>query len=91
MAITRRSALGAAAVAALPGLSRRARAQSAVIRLGVLNDQSGTYRDDTGPLSTACVRQAVEEFARQRPDIKVEVLSADHQNKPDVGANTARQ
>ena len=63
----------------MPAGRRRAAAQSATIRLGVLNDQSGTYRDDTGPLSAACVRQAVEEFARQRPDIKVEVLSADGQ------------
>lgn len=90
MAITRRSALGAAAAATLPGWHRRAAAQSATIRLGVLNDQSGTYRDDTGPLSVACVRQAVEEFANLRPDLKVEVLSADHQNKPDVGAAVAR-
>ena len=90
MAITRRFTLGAAAVAAVPGLHRSTAAQPAVIRLGVLNDQSGTYRDDTGPLSAACVRQAVEEFAKQRPDIKVEVLSADHQNKPDIGAGIAR-
>jgi branched-chain amino acid transport system substrate-binding protein len=90
MTITRRSALAAAATI-LPGLSRRASAQSTVIRLGVMNDQSGTYRDDTGPLSAICVRLAVEEFAKQHPEIKVEVLSVDHQNKPDVGAGTARR
>ena len=91
MPITRRSTLGAAATSALlPGLSRRAMAQPAAIRLGVLNDQSGTYRDDTGPLSAICVRQAVEEFTKQHPEIRVEVLTADHQNKPDVGAGIAR-
>ena len=92
MTVTRRAALGAAAASALlPGLSRRTAAQDAPIRLGVLNDQSGTYRDDTGPLSVLCVRQAVEEFARVHPEVKVEVLSADHQNKPDIGAGIARR
>ena len=92
MTVTRRAALGAAAASALlPGLSRRVAAQDAPLRLGVLNDQSGTYRDDTGPLSVLCVRQAVEEFARLHPEVKVEVLSADHQNKPDIGAGIARR
>ena len=88
MPTTRRLVLGAAAASTL--LPGRPRAQSSAIRIGVLNDQSGTYRDDTGPLSVLCVRQAAEEFAQQHPEIKVEVLSADHQNKPDVGAGIAR-
>ena len=92
MTVTRRAALGAAAASALlPGLSRSTWAQDAPIRLGVLNDQSGNYRDDTGPLSVLCVRQAVEEFARLHPEVKAEVLSADHQNKPDIGAGIARR
>ena len=92
MSITRRTALGAAAASTmLSGLSRHAAAQDTTIRLGVLNDQSGNYRDDTGPLSVLCVRQAVEEFAKLHPEIKVEVLSADHQNKPDIGAGIARR
>ena len=92
MPITRRTALGAAAASTmLPGLSRHAAAQDMPIRLGVLNDQSGNYRDDTGPLSVICVRQAVEEFAKLHPEIRVEVLSADHQNKPDIGAGIARR
>jgi len=94
MAITRRTALGVAAAmlpGALPGLPRPVLAQAAPIRLGVLNDQSGPYRDDGGPLSATCVRQAVEEFAKLHPEIKVEVLAADHQNKPDVGAGIARR
>jgi len=55
-----------------------------------MNDQSGPYRDDTGPLGVLCVKQAVEEFTAGK-DMKVEVLSADHQNKPDIGAGVARQ
>jgi branched-chain amino acid transport system substrate-binding protein len=54
----------------------------------VLTDMSGTYRDPTGPGSVACTQQAAAEMA---PRLPVEVLQADHQNKPDVGANIARQ
>ena len=92
MPITRRTALGTATASTMfAGLSRHAAAQDTTIRLGVLNDQSGNYRDDTGPLSVLCVRQAVEEFAKLHPELKVEVLSADHQNKPDIGAGITRR
>ncbi len=84
--IARRTLLGTAA--ALPILGR-ARAQGATIKIGVLNDQSGVYRDISGPTSTACVRQAVEESAAL--GLTVEVLSGDHQNKPDIGTSIARQ
>ena len=87
MIITRRALAGAAAASAL--LPGRGRAQAQVLRIGVMNDQSGPYRDDGGPTSAACVRQAVQEFGSHGFD--VEVLVADHQNKPDVGAGIARQ
>ena len=61
--LTRRTLVGAAAPALLTTLSPRpARAQRTVIRIGVLNDQSGPYRDDGGPTGAACVRQAVQDF-----------------------------
>jgi branched-chain amino acid transport system substrate-binding protein len=91
-AIDRRSVLkAAAALPAVAGLpSRSARAQAAgTIKLGVLNDQSGVYRDISGPTSVACVRQAVQDFGSH--GFNVEVVFADHQNKPDVGSNIARQ
>ena len=91
MSLSRRVLLGstAAAASALPML--RARAQSgAVIKLGVLNDMSGTYRDDGGPTGLLCAKQAVEEFASAN-GLNVEVLSADHQNKADIGASITRQ
>ena len=50
---------------------------------------SGPYRDTTGPGSVALTQQAVQDFGE--PGFQVEVLQADHQNKPDVGANIARQ
>jgi len=92
MTIDRRSLLAGAAAAPLAGglPFRRARAQAAgTLKLGVLNDGSGTYRDIAGPGSAVCVRQAVQDFGSR--GFNVEVLYADHQNKPDVGANIARQ
>ena len=85
--IARRALLAATAVTALP---RMGRAQAPTLRIGVLNDQSGPYRDDGGPTSVVCVRQAVQEYAAAK-GMAVEVLFADHQNKPDVGAGIARQ
>jgi branched-chain amino acid transport system substrate-binding protein len=61
-----------------------------VIRLGVLNDQSSNYRDNGGTGSVACVRQAVAEFASAH-NLRVEVVTADHQNKPDLAVAIARQ
>jgi branched-chain amino acid transport system substrate-binding protein len=91
MKLSRRSVLGtAAATAALPIVTgRRARAQANTIKIGVLNDQSGPYRDTGGVTSVICCKQAVEEFASK--GFNVEVISADHQNKPDVGASIAAQ
>ena len=86
---TRRRALALGALSA-PALLR-AQPAGDVIRIGVLTDLAGPYRDVTGPTSVACVRQAVEEFAAQNPAIRVEVIAADHQNKADVGVNTVRQ
>ena len=91
MELGRRSMLGAFAVTTLgSALPRLSRAQAATtIRIGVMNDQSGTYKDNTGPGSVACARQAIEEFGAQ--GFNVELIAADHQNKPDVGVALARQ
>ena len=62
-----------------------------VIKIGVLNDQSGTYADLAGPGSVVAARMAVEDFGAARKGMKVEILAADHQNKPDVGSQIARQ
>lgn len=89
--LTRRAALGATATLATIGGARFSRAQPRpVIRIGVMNDQSGVYRDVGGLGSVVCARQAVAEFASQN-GLTVEVLSADHQNKPDIGLAIARQ
>jgi len=90
MPASRRAFLGAAAAATLP--LRPVWAQSSgIVRIGVLTDLSGNYRDVTGPTSVACAQLAVDEFTAANPGIKVELTSGDHLNKPDVAAGIARQ
>ncbi len=62
-----------------------------VVRIGVVNDQTGFLSDPTGKGSVVATQMAVEDFERQAPGIKVEVVAADHQNKPDVGATIVRK
>jgi branched-chain amino acid transport system substrate-binding protein len=88
MRLTRRKLMGAAAAATLLPAGR-ARAQTPTIKLGVLTDLSGPYKDIGGTLSTDAARLAVAEFGAK--GFSVEVVQADHQNKPDVGAGIARQ
>jgi branched-chain amino acid transport system substrate-binding protein len=88
MAISRRAVLSGAAAAVLP--VGRARAQKPRITIGVLTDLSGPYRDTTGLTSIACVKQALLDFDVSGKGIDVRVISADHQNKADVGAGIAR-
>lgn len=61
------------------------------VKIGVMNDRSGVYFDSTGEGSAVAARMAVEDFKPEAHGLKVEVIAADHQNKPDVGASIARQ
>jgi branched-chain amino acid transport system substrate-binding protein len=61
------------------------------VRIGVMNDQAGLYADISGRGSVWAARKAVADFGAAAKGIKVEILYADHQNKPDIGANIARQ
>jgi branched-chain amino acid transport system substrate-binding protein len=92
MNIFKRSMLGFAIAAAI-GVSGAASAQisDGVVKIGILNDQSGTYADLAGPGSVIAAKMAVEDFGAAAKGMKVEILVGDHQNKPDVGANIARQ
>ena len=90
MHLSRRNLLGsAAALSSSPVARVRAQAKPK-ITIGVLTDLSGTYRDNTGPTSVAATQLAVDEM-QPHLDFDVEVISADHQNKPDVAASIARQ
>src|SRR5213596_1602583 len=60
------------------------------IKIGVMNDMSGTYSDLSGQGSVIAARMAVEDFGAARKGMKVEIVGADHQNKPDVGSNVVR-
>jgi branched-chain amino acid transport system substrate-binding protein len=92
MILTRRAVLAGAVTLPMPGLIRSARAASdTVIRIGVITDLSGPYRDVQGPTSVACAKQAATEFMAANPGIKVEVVQAGHQNKPDVGSSIVRE
>jgi branched-chain amino acid transport system substrate-binding protein len=74
-----------AGVLAAPALAQTA------VKIGVLNDRSGLYADLTGEGSAVAARMAVEDFEAAKKGINVTIVSADHQNKPDVGSNIARQ
>ncbi len=80
--------------AAFTGFSGAAAAQisDGVVKIGVMNDMSGLYADIAGPGSVVAAKMAVEDFQKtSKSGLKVEVVGADHQNKPDVGSNIARQ
>jgi branched-chain amino acid transport system substrate-binding protein len=81
--------LAATALGAL--MAAPALAQQISVKAGVLNDRSGIYADLSGEGSVIAARLAVEDFKAAEKGIKVEIVSADHQNKPDVGSTITRQ
>jgi len=86
------SAIAAAALAAQPMLAQSATISDGVVKLGVLTDMSGTYSDLAGPGAVEATRMAIDDFiAKEKPDFKIELISADHQNKADISANKARE
>jgi branched-chain amino acid transport system substrate-binding protein len=80
-----------AALALAVGFAAAAAAEEKPIRIGVLNDMSGPYADFQGPGSVLAAEMAVEDYGGRAAGRKVEVTSADHQNKTDVGAAIARK
>ena len=82
----------ALAIAVFAGATAVARAQSEIpVKIGVLTDMSSLYSDIGGVGSVAAAKLAVEDFNPSAHGMKVEVIGGDHQNKPDIGANLARQ
>jgi branched-chain amino acid transport system substrate-binding protein len=79
-----------AAACGLGAAAAQAQISDGVIKIGVMNDMSGLYADLTGPGSVVAARMAVEDFGAAAKGMKVEIVSADHQNKPDVGSTIAR-
>jgi branched-chain amino acid transport system substrate-binding protein len=83
--------LVAAACAGTTLFSGAARAEDPPLRIGVLNDQSGVFADYQGLGSVVAAQLAVEDYGGKAAGRKVEVISADHQNKVDIGTNIARK
>jgi branched-chain amino acid transport system substrate-binding protein len=72
-------------------MATSALAQDVTVKIGVLNDRSGVYADLSGEGSVTAARMAAEDFGAEAKGIKVEIVSADHQNKPDVASTITRQ
>src|SRR5258707_12727640 len=83
--------LALAASVALAMGPAHAQISDGIIKIGVLNDQSSLYADIAGQGSAVAARMAVEDFGAAKKGMKGEVISADHQNKPEVGSRIARQ
>ena len=76
----------------LAAASAQAQISGNVVKIGVMNDMSGLYADIGGPGSVIAAKMAVEDYLKAtKSSLKVEVVSADHQNKPDVGSSIARK
>jgi branched-chain amino acid transport system substrate-binding protein len=90
--ITRRAALGglAAAPLAMPGLLR-AQSTSKPVRIGLLSDMSGPYREVGGPGNKVAAQLAVDDFGGSVLGRPIEILQADNQDKPDIAAALARE
>lgn len=74
------------------GLNAHAQISDGIVKIGVLNDMSGLYADITGLGSVVAAKMAVEDYLKSnKSSLKVEIVSADHQNKADIGSNIARQ
>jgi len=74
------------------GLNAHAQISDGIVKIGVLNDMSGLYADISGPGSVVAAKMAVEDYLKSsKSNLKVEIVSADHQNKADIGSNIARQ
>src|SRR5476649_1636045 len=85
-----RKTLGLAALAAILACGG-ANAQQVNVKIGVLSDMSSLYADIGGPGSVAAAKMAIADFTKDHPNVKVEMISGDHQNKPDIGSQIANQ
>jgi branched-chain amino acid transport system substrate-binding protein len=85
-----RKTIGLAALAAALACGG-ANAQQVNVKIGVLSDMSSLYADIGGPGSVVAAKMAIADFTKDHPNVKVDLISGDHQNKPDVGSQIANQ
>jgi len=91
MKAIKRSLVALAVAAAVGTGAAQAQISDGVVKIGVLSDMSSLYSDIGGKGSVVAAQMAVEDFDAAKKGLKVEIVSADHQNKPDVGSTIARQ
>src|SRR3954467_6648430 len=95
----RRSELGACFTTAIASVflctasasAQNAQVSDGIVRVGVIEDMSGVYADITGKGAVTAAQMAVEDFGGKVLGMPIEVVFADHQNKPDIAANAARK
>jgi branched-chain amino acid transport system substrate-binding protein len=89
--MTRYLAAAAAALTLASAPAALAQVSDDVVRVGVLNDITGVFQDTNGMGSVEAARMAAEDFNGGGKEIKVEIVFADHQNKPDIGSTIVRR
>ena len=80
-----------AAALLMGGAAAFAQSGAQTVKIAVLSDMSSLYADIAGPGSTAAAKLAIADFAKTNPNLKVDLVSSDHQNKPDIGSSQATQ
>ena len=92
MQIKKLSTLACAAAVAALSATAHAEISGGTVKIGVLTDLSGTYSDLAGPGAVLATQMAIDDFiAEAKPSFKIEMVSADHQNKADIASNKARE
>ncbi len=87
MGQTIKSLVAASALLALGASSSLAQVSDDLVKIGALNDMSGVYSASSGPATVEAVKMAIEDFGGSVLGKRIEVVGADHQNKPDIGAS----
>lgn len=90
MSVLKKVLYGASALALMSGMAS-AEISGGVVKIGLLTDMSGAYSDVAGEGTIVAAQMAIDEFGGAIGDAKIELVSADHQNKADIAANTARE
>lgn len=92
MTKTKLSVVACSAAFALMSGAAQAQISGNVVKVGVLTDLSGTYSDLSGSGAVLATQMAIDDFiAKEKPSFKIEMISADHQNKADIASNKARE
>ena len=76
---------------AFPDCGSASELSAGIVKIGIVNDQAGPLSDLAGPGSVVAAKMALDDFRKLSPELKVEIVVADHQNKPDIGAQIVRK